>query len=266
MNIIKTSIFGLVVIVALSFIFSCFEQINAGERGVVLSWGAYDRTLTDGFHFLNPISEEVKVMNVRVQKYETNASASSKDLQNVSSAVALNFHIDPNGVGDLWQEVGWDYEVNIIKPAIQESVKAGTALYTAEQLISKRAEVKGFISEDLQQRLGKFNLIVDEFSIVNFDFSTDFNAAIEAKQVAEQKALKAQNDLKRIEQEAKQDIEKAKAEAESTRLQAEALRTSNEVIELRKVEALLEFAKKWDGKLPVNIYGSAPLPLLDITK
>lgn len=262
---IKTIIFAIIGVLGISFFFSTFEQINAGQRGVVLQWGAYDRTLEEGFHFVNPISEDVITMEVRVQLYETSASAASRDLQTVNSTVALNYHPNPKAVGPLYQNVGRDYENQIVKPAIQESVKAGTALYTAEELISKRAFVKEAIKEDLVARLEQFNLIVDDFSIINFDFSSEFNAAIEAKQVAEQKALQAQNDLKRVELEAQQAIEKSKAEAESTRLQAQALSQSSSVIELRKVEAMLEFAKKWDGKLPINIYGSAPLPLLDVT-
>lgn len=260
-RVIVTSILSIIVIAGL---FMSFEVIAAGKRGVVLQWGAVDRVLGEGFYVINPISEDVVVMDVRVQKFETTATAASKDLQTVTSVVALNYHVDPKRVGELYQNIGKDYEAQVIHPALQESVKAGTALFTAEELISKRDMVKEEVRKNLLARLDKFNIIVDDFSIVNFDFSAQFNAAIEGKQVAEQQALQAKNDLEKVKFEAQQSIEQAKAQAESTKLQADALANSSQVIELRKVEAMLELAKRWDGKLPVNIYGSAPLPFLDV--
>jgi len=258
----------LVALVGLGFMFSTFEQINAGERGVVLHWGAYESTLGEGFHVVNPISNDIIVMNVRVQKYEVAADAASKDLQTVTSTIALNFHVDPQRVGTLYQEVGTDYEVKVVQPAIQESVKVGTALFTAEELISKRASVKEAIKQDLVARLDKFYIIVDDFSIMDFGFSTEFDKAIELKQVAEQDALRAQNELDKIKLEAAQQIATAQAEAESTRLQAEALKNSSQVIELRRTEALLEFAKQWNGDVPtsITILGNdgGVLPLLNL--
>lgn len=260
-RVIVTSILSILLIAGL---FMGFETIGAGQRGVVLQWGAVDRVIGEGFYIINPISENVVVMDVRVQKFETTASAASRDLQTVTSVVALNYHVDPKRVGGLYQTIGKDYESQVIHPALQESVKAGTALFTAEELISKRDLVKEEIRKNLLARLDKFNIIVDDFSIVNFDFSAQFNAAIEGKQVAEQQALQAKNDLEKVKFEAQQSIEQAKAQAESTKLQADALANSSQVIELRKVEAMLELAKRWDGKLPVNIYGSAPLPFLNV--
>ena len=252
-------------ITGISMIFASFETIQAGERGIVLYWGAVDETLDEGFHMINPISKKIVVMNVKVQKIEAKAAAASKDLQTVTSTVALNYHISPEGAAWLYQNVGRDYELQIIQPAIQESVKAGTADFTAEELISKRPEVKDKIRTVLLERLDGFSLIVDDFSIVNFDFSTEFNNAIEAKQVAVQQALQAENDLDRIKLEAQQQIEQAKAQAESTRLQADALKESSEVIELRKAEAMLEMAKRWDGSMPQYMLGDGgALPLFNL--
>lgn len=260
----KMIVGGIVSVLVIAFVFMSFETISAGQRGVVLKWGGYDRTIGEGFYVVNPISEDVIVMNVRVTKFEAVAGAASKDLQVVTSEVALNYHPDPAKVGVLYQEIGRDYQDQVVLPALQESVKAGTALFTAEELISKRAAVKEEIRKNLVLRLEKFHLIVDDFSIVNFNFSPEFERAIEAKVTAEQNALAEKNNLEKVKFQSQQSIEKAKAEAESTRLQSSALQQGNEVIELRKVEALLEMAKKWDGKLPVNIYGSAPLPILNL--
>ncbi len=259
--------FIVVVVVALGFLFSTFEQIEAGERGVVLSFGEYSRTLEPGFHMVIPFKEKIIVMDVRVQKYEVQADAASKDMQTIDSKIALNYHTDPSKLGELITEIGTDYEAKIIQPAIQESVKAGVALYTAEELISKRAEVSSFIKSDLNSRLNNSFMVVDEFSIVDFGFSDNFTDAIERKVTAEQDALTAENKLDQVQFEADQKVAIAQAEAESSRLQAEALKNGSEVIELRKAEALFEFAKNWGGVMPtsVTIMGDGgALPLFNV--
>lgn len=265
---IKVGILGVVALFGIVALFSTFQTVSAGERGVVLEWGKVDRILTEGFYVINPISEDVVIVDVRVQKNETGADAASKDLQTVKAVIALNYHLDPLQVGKLYADVGKHYDERIINPAIQESVKVGAAKFTAEELISKRADVKAAILEDLTVRLSKFNILVDDFSIVNFGFSQEFDSAIEAKQVAEQQALQAKNDLERVKFESQQKVEQAKAEAESTRLQVEALRAGSEVIELRKAEALLEFAKKWNGSVPSTLFmgETGSVPLLNISK
>jgi len=257
--IIKLIACGVSAVVALSLIFMSFETVSAGERGVVLRWGAYDGVLEEGFHVINPFSMSIKTMNVQTQKVEVTADAASKDLQSANSVVALNYHVDPARVGTLYQQIGRDYEAQVIAPAIQEAVKSGTALFTAEELISRRAEVKEAVKNNLVARLDKFYILVDDFSIVNFEFSPQFDAAIEAKQVAEQQALQAENDLRRIEVEAKQTIESAKAEAEAIRIKAQAItqQGGKDYVELKTVE-------KWNGVLPVNMYGSAPTPFINI--
>ena len=198
-------------------------------------------------------------MDVRTQKDEVEVGASSKDLQEIIAKVALNYHVDPLNVDKVYKNIGFEYETRIISPAIQESVKASTAQFTAEELITKRSEVKKEIKDNLTKRLSQYNIIIDDFSIVDFNFSDEFNKAIEAKQTAEQRALKAQNDLKRIEIEAKQKIETAKAAAESIKIQAEALKENKDLIELK-------FVEKWDGKLPVYMFGgsSSPIPFFNI--
>ena len=246
-------------VILITFLFMSFETVTAGERGIVLRWGAYDDILEEGFHVVNPISVKVVTMNVQVQKVEVLADAASKDLQSANSTVALNYHIDPARVGTLYQEIGRDYEAQVIAPAIQEAVKAGTALFTAEELISRRAEVKDAVKQDLVTRLDKFYILIDDFSIVNFEFSAQFDAAIEAKQVAEQQALQAENDLRRIEVEARQTIESAKAKAEAIKIQAQAItqQGGKDYVELKTVE-------QWNGVLPVNFYGSGPVPFINI--
>lgn len=245
-------IFLFIILVALS----PFAVVASGSRGVVTRFGAVsEKILTEGFHLINPL-DSVHQMDVRTRLLETDADSASKDLQSVNTTVALNYHVNPLEVNRLFQEVGDDYEYSIISPAIQESVKAATAKFTAEELITKRSDVNDVIWENIEQRLEGNHIILDDLSIVNFSFSDEFNAAIESKQTAEQNALRAANDLRRIELEAQQTIVQAQAEAESIRIQSEALQSQPELIQLEAV-------RKWDGVLPYYI-GSGNLPFLNI--
>lgn len=244
-----------VIIVAVN-ILQFFTVIGPGERGVLLQFGNIKAIYESGLHFQLPIVNSVIVIDVRTQKSEVKVSAASKDLQEIQSSVALNYHVDPTKVDALYREIGTEYEARVISPAIQESVKATTAQFTAEELITKRSVVKESIKEDLSARLSSYYLVIDDFSIVDFNFSEQFNKAIEAKQTAVQEALKAENDLKRIQIEAQQKIETAKAEAESIRIQAEALQQNANLIQLK-------FVERWNGILPQYMLGDS-LPLVQL--
>lgn len=234
-------------------------KINAGERGIVLNWGAVsDEILEEGIHFRVPFQQKIVKLDVRTSKYEVEALAYSKDIQTVHSLVALNYHLSSDQVNKLWQEIGQDYESRIIDPSIQESVKAATANFTAQELIEKRPLVKEEIRKHLFDRLNGKYIIVDDFSIVNFDFSGEYEKAVEEKQVAQQSALKAENDLKRIEIEAKQKIETAKADAESIRIQGAALSQNPALVDLKAVE-------KWNGTLPQYMLGET-VPFLNVNQ
>ncbi len=235
--------------------------MQAGQRGIVLQLGAVKPVvLTEGFHFKIPFIQQILPIDVRVQKAQTDQTAASKDLQVVTTTVAVNFHLHPEQVNKLYQGVGLAFKERIVDPAVSEALKAVTAQYTAEELISKRSEVSVKVKDVLSTKLATYFMTLDEINITEFKFSTEFNNAIEQKQIAEQQALKAKLDLQRIEIEAKQKIESAKAEAESLRLQKQEV--TPELVELRKIEAQLEAIKKWDGKLP-NVTGGA-VPFVDV--
>jgi regulator of protease activity HflC (stomatin/prohibitin superfamily) len=234
-----------------------FVTIGPGERGVVTRFGAVqERVLGEGLHFRMPIVERVIPMDVKTHKIEVKAPSYSKDLQNVDTVIALNYHLNPQSVHRLLQEIGPDYETRIISPAIQESVKAATAKFTAAELVSERPKVKEEIKSSLVARLHPSFMEVDDFSIVDFVFSEVYEKAIEEKQVAEQNALKAQNDLRRIQVEAEQRVAQAKAEAEAIRIQSEALKQNQGLVQLEAV-------KKWNGALPGIMMGGT-LPFLDV--
>jgi regulator of protease activity HflC (stomatin/prohibitin superfamily) len=254
----KTGIVSSIVLVVI-FLMNPFVIINAGYRGVMLTWGKVTDVLSEGFHIRIPIAQKVQKIETRIVKLETKSVAYSKDIQTADSVVALNYHVDPPSVGNLYKDIGMDYVERIISPSIQESVKATTAKFTAQELIEKREMVRDEIRTILIERLSKNYLIVDAFSIVDFDFSDNYEKAIEEKQVAQQMALKAENDLRRVKLEAEQRIAQAKGEAEAIRIQVEAItqQGGKDYVSLKTVE-------KWDGKLPINLYGAAPIPFLNI--
>ena len=232
-------------------------QIGAGERGVILNFGAVQqKVLGEGLHFRIPIMQKVVLMDVKVQKVTTDATASSSNLQEVSSTVAINYHIIPDRANIVYQSIGIEFKERIIDPAVQEVVKAVSARYSAEDLITKRSAVSDAMKSTLTERLLAHNIAVDALSIVGFSFSKIYMDAIESKQTAEQLAMKAQRDLERIKIEGEQKITSAKAEAEALRLQRENI--SPDLIELRKIEANLEAIKKWNGILPSVTGESVP--------
>ena len=237
-------------------------QVGAGERGIVLDFGAVqDKVLGEGLHFRIPVVQTVALMDVKVQKSLTNAAASSSDLQEVSSEVALNYHIIPDKANIVYQTIGLHFKERIIDPAVQEVVKAVTARYTAEELITKRPAVSEAMRATLAERLMEHNIAVDAFSIVGFSFSKIFMEAIESKQTAEQLALKARRDLDRIKIEAEQKITAATAEAESLRLQRANI--SPDLIELRRIEANIKAIDKWNGILP-QVTGGGAVPFIGL--
>jgi len=234
-----------------------FVLVGAGERGVVLNFGAVqDKVLGEGLHLRVPVMQKIALVDVRIQKSQTDAESVSKDLQDTKSVVAVNYHASPEKVNKIFQSIGTEFKERIVDPAVQEVVKAITARYTAVELITQREKVRNEIKDLLRQRLIAYDIIVDDFSIVNFRFSQQFEAAIESKQTAEQLALKAQRDLDRIKIEADQKIASAKAEAESLRLQKE--NVTPQLIQLRKIEASIKAIEKWDGHMPKITSGAVP--------
>src|SRR3989339_251350 len=237
-------------------------QIGAGERGIVLNFGAVQKVvLGEGLHFRIPIVQQVVLRDVKVQKSLTVSAASSSNLQEVSSEVALNYHISPDKANVVYQSLGIEFKERIIDPAVQEVVKGVSAKYSAEELITKRPLVSEEMRKNLAERLLTYNIIVDAFSIVGFSFSKIYLEAIESKQTAEQLALKATRDLDRIKIEAEQTIAAAKAQAESLRLQRANI--STDLIELRKIEANLKAIDKWNGVLP-QVTGSGAIPFIGV--
>ncbi len=237
---------GVVMIIA-GALWSGVTQIPAGYSGVLLRFGALQGSLPPGIHLVIPGVNQVVLMETRTQKEESNATAASRDLQVVTTVIALNFRIIPEKVPQVYQNVGLLYKERIINPAIQESLKVVTSKFTAEELIRNRQQVKNEVEVDLRKRLEAYNIVVDPqgLSIVNFDFSPEFNRAIEAKQVAQQEAEKQKSVLQQAELQKQTEIARAQGSAESSRLKAAALQVNGGSLVIAR-----DWIEKWDGKLP----------------
>ncbi|AFY34698.1 band 7 protein [Calothrix sp. PCC 7507] len=160
--------------------FRPFSIVNAGERGVIMKFGkVQDQVLDEGIHPILPIATSVKKLSVRVQQNSFKFDAASKDLQKITAELAVNWHVDPIRVNKVFQQVGDKQQIisGIITPAVSEVLKAATAKKTAEEIITKRTELKEEIDKSLKIRLAAYGLIVDDVSLVNFAFSPEFGKA-----------------------------------------------------------------------------------------
>ena len=240
-----------------------FAIVPTGFRGVMTTFGSPSETVyTEGLHFRWPVAQTLNLVNVSIQRGDGDGEAASRDLQTVHTKVALNYHVRPDAVVSVFRDLGNQPGERIIVPSVHEAVKAVTARFTAEELIAKRTAVRDDIVRELDQRLGRHGIVVDEFSIVNFAFSKVFNDAIEAKTTAEQLKLKADRDLERIRIEAEQRVAQAQAEAESLRVQRE--KVTPDLLRLREIENQAKAIEKWNGQLP-NVTGGT-LPFIDVSK
>ncbi len=258
------AIWGAVAIIVMLTLFLSFYIVPAGKRGIEFTFGKPSMDAQgEGLHFKFPYVQTVKKMEVRTTKIEAEAASVSSDLQDVNTLLVLNYHLTPWEVPKLWQEIGPDYEERIIAPAIQESLKAVMAKFAAEELTGKRAEVSQEIEVFLAERLVKYHITVDDFSIVNFKFGDEFAEAIEQKAVARQDKLRAEIELETIKIEKKQRIAQAEGEAEALRLQKahitpDLLEQKRLEVELKALEVEELAIDKWDGIMPKVVGGAMP--------
>lgn len=249
-----------VIVLLIVVIIGCgaFTTVRAGHTGVVVTFGKVSSSvLGEGLHLKIPFIQQVVQIDNRVQKAEVDCSSASKDLQTVTSTIALNYKVRNSTSADIYQNVGPDFESIIVSPAIQECVKAVTAKYTAEQLITERQSIGDQMKDLLGEKINSYGIDIEIFNIITFEFTDEYNAAIEAKQTAQQNALKAEQDLQRIKVEAEQTVAKAQAEAEAYRLKSE---------QITPQMIAMEYIDKWDGKLPAVAGGDSSSMLIDISQ
>ena len=268
---------GIAVVFLIILICASITSVPVGSTGVIIRMGsATGQTLSEGWHFKTPFVESVVDISNKVMKTDVAADSISRDLQAITSNISINYHLAAENSADIYRRVGLTYEDTLLQPAIQEAVKAVMAKYSAEELITNRSVVSSEIGEEIRTKIGVYGIIIDEFNLTNFSFSEEFDAAIEAKQIAEQDKIKAatEKEKKTIEAEAaaaektiaaQADAEaiktKAEAEAEAIKTKADAQADANKKIrdslsEDKKLEA-------WDGVLPKVSAGSGASIIVD---
>jgi regulator of protease activity HflC (stomatin/prohibitin superfamily) len=275
-------LYPIIIIVVIVLATSAFVIVDSGHVGVVRTLGAVQPVpLPEGFHLKKPFLDNVEQIDIRLTKAQSKSAAASKDLQTVQTQVTVQYSITGPTAPKTFQKIGTREIVaaTIVEPAIQESVKAVTAKYTAEQLVTKRAEVKPQIQEAIEKFINvtlldkevPTALQIANVAITDFEFSDEFNKAIELKVRAEQEALQALNEkTKRVTQAeasyqeqklaadaAAYDIEvRSKSKADAIEREARALKSNPELIQLR-------LSEKWDGTLP-KFTGGGAIPFINI--
>ena len=245
----KIIIYGVIGLFLLITIVSSFQTIKSGEVGLKVRFGKIvSSQLNEGFNFKIPYIEDIVIVNIKVQKIELRTESSSKDLQTIETDIAVNYRIESNKASELYRTVGNSYESTILDPAIKESIKATIAKFTAAEIITKRSEVSQKCMEELQAKVQKYGIVIDNFNITNLSFSQEYTKAIEDKQVAEQK------------------LEKARLEAEAKLVEAEATKKANDLMKQSLTDNLIEkqFIEKWDGKLPTTYAGKDILGIFNL--
>lgn len=250
-----------VAIFVLGMLYSSFTIVPAGHVGVQITMGEVNQTvLTEGAQFVNPISN-IKHVDVRLARANlNNASAGTKDIQQVHTDIVINYRLTPAKVPHIYKEFGLDVDTKVLGPAINESFKSAVGHYTSEELITKRDAVNLDIMSRLSEKLAPFNIVVNNVSLVNFGFSKAYQDAIEQKVIATQAKLRADQDYERIQVEAKSRIAQAKGEAEAIAIQASAIQHQGGAAYVQ-----LQAIEKWDGKLP-NVMGAGPTPFINVGK
>ncbi len=248
---------AIVLILALIILGGSIVVVEAGRTGVVLTFGRVSPiVMQEGIHLKVPFAQNVITINNRIVKTEVTTEAFSKDLQTVSSVIAVNYHINKNASAEIYKQVGLGYEDILVMPAINEVLKAVTANYTAQQLVSQRNDVSVLLDENLNAKLNEYGIVIDDLNIINWDFSQEYISAIEAKQVAEQNLIKTRTEQEQAlviaNTEAQKQIIAAQAEADKITLLADATASSNETISLSLSDILIRYIllQKWNGELP----------------
>ncbi len=261
-----------IIVIFLLLVFSPFGIINPGETGIRIRLGQVTGTLDQGLFFQIPIIEQVKIIETRTKTIsydnkrktgdETESSslfAASRDLQDVQIATVVNYRLNRDKVIDIYTQYGLGFESNVVEPVIRETVKSVASQFTAEELVTKRFDFSDKVNTKLAERLAEKYVILEKFSVTNFEFSKTFTEAVERKATAEQEALASKNKLEQVKYEAEQQIAKAKAEAETIKIQSEAIQSAGgaSYVQLKAIE-------RWDGKLPTQFIPGQSLPFLNL--
>jgi len=252
-NLRRTLIIGIpIVFVVGLLILLSFYAVPAGYVGVITRWGAVSRVVDPGLGMKIPLVETVHRMSVQTQKDEVDASSASSNLQTITALIAVNYRLDGQYASTVYQSIGESYQQIVVAPSIQNAFKSATATYTAENLIKFREQVRGDAETELQKQLAPYHIIVENFNIINFDFSPEYNASIEAKQVMEQNVQTAKLELEKAKVAAEQRVVEAQAQADAQKALQDTGALTPEYLQYL-------FLTNWNGILPEVISGTTPV-------
>ena len=262
-DVMKKIVLVIIIIFLLVTVRNSFQSVPTGYVGIKTRFGKVSEdVIQEGLNLKVPYIEKIVLMDCRTQKAEIATSTASKDLQEVSLKIAVNYNVNRDTAYELYRQVGINYESIIISPAILESVKSVTAQYTAEELITKRSEVSDKMQETLKEKIESRGFSVIDFNVTDLDFSVAYNQAIEKKQVAEQEAKQAQYELEKSKIENEKKVAEAEANAKVMQVQNSSI-TEN-ALKLKELEIKKDFIVKWNGILPTTVTGDSVIPFLDI--
>lgn len=251
-------LYGVSGLIVLILLFGSYFTIPAGYCGVLTTFGAASQNvLAPGLHFKLPVVQDAVRMNVQVQKNQLTEHAASLDLQDVETTVATNWNINDSDASWIYQKIGMEAALNdrIIQPVVSNAVKSVVAHYNAEELVTKRDQVRLQVEDLIRKNLKPYhvNVDVDGVSITDFQFSADYSNAIEQKQVAQQRAQQAEYELQQAKVEAERQIAQAQGQAEAQKLLQQTL--TPQLIQQQAIQ-------KWDGRLPSVVGGNGVLPMI----
>jgi len=252
-NIIGGSCIGIAI---LFFILSCLYIVNPGQVGIEILFGKVVHYSESGMHYKNPLAE-VKIMSLQTKRYECKLEGASKDLQEISIDLAINYRLNYEKISDLYNKVGIDYEAKVIEPAVLNLAKAAVSQFPITDVIVRRNDLSTTIFDSLKDRLDQYYIILETVNLNNINFSKEFTDAVTQKQVQEQNVLTAEYKRQQAMKDKYSTILAAQAEAEKQRLLRST--TSEEVIELKWIE-------KWNGNLPTTILGDKSVPMINFNK
>lgn len=256
-------IIAVLIVIGLIIFFAATTIVPTGHIGVVtLYQNVQDKYLDAGFHFIKPFVEDVHSVDIRTQKYANTVEGSAKDLQIVNVTMSINYQIKPEKVTELYAKVGKNYDDIILNPALQSGLKASMAQFTAEEMITKRAEVANTITQELNERLEEY-FNISAVNLENIDFTDEYNKAIEAKTTNQQKAEAEKAQLEIIKVQNEQKINTAEAEARVRELQSESV--TEKSLEQLRLEIQRELIQKWDGHYPTTMLGNNPNMLFNLS-
>ena len=261
---IKIGVVSFIVLFATITFFNSITTVPTGHAGIKTRFGkVQNEVITEGLNIKVPFIEKIVKIDCRTQKIEVANATATKDLQEVTFTIAVNYNITKETANELYKTTGTEYQNIILNPAILESIKAVTAQYKAEELITKRGEVSNKMQDTLKEKIEEKGFNVVDFNIIDLDFSAEYNQAIEKKQVAEQQAQQAQYELEKARVENEKKIANAEAEAKVMELQNSQI--TDRTLKLKELENQAALIQKWNGALPTTALGDN-IPMLNINQ